>query len=100
MTQWAFWGSVALTAVFALPAIGLGQTSNPILVNLAATGPGGEPAEFTFARTGEGENGKWAVIGDPTAANGRALAQLSQDRTDYRFPLAIYNPYSGRDLEL
>jgi hypothetical protein len=31
--------------------------------------------------------------------NGQALGQLSNDRTDYRFPLAIYRPYSGKDLE-
>lgn len=51
-------------------------------------------------RTGEGEAGKWTIVADPTAVNGRALGQLSNDPTDYRFPLAIYKPYSGKDLEL
>src|SRR5207248_7733400 len=27
-------------------------------------------------------------------------AQLSHDRTDYRFPLAIYKPFTGKDVEV
>ena len=76
------------------------QEGGPISVDLSVIGPGGEPAEFIFWRTGEGETGKWAIVVDPTATSGRAIAQLSKDRTDYRFPLAVYKPYSGRDLEL
>jgi hypothetical protein len=100
MTRQVGYGLVVLTAVLALPAIALGQGSNPIAVDLSATTPGGEPADFTFWRTGEGEAGQWSIVVDPTAANGRAIAQVSKDRTDYRFPLAIYKPYSSKDLEL
>ena len=70
------------------------------MVGISATAPGGEPADFTFWRTGEGEAGQWTIVADPTAANGRAIAQVSKDHTDYRFPLAIYKPFSGKDLEL
>ena len=31
---------------------------------------------------------------------GRAIAQVSNDKTNYRFPLAIYKPFSGKDLEV
>jgi hypothetical protein len=62
--------------------------------------PGLAPDNFTFWRTGEGEASQWTIVADATAANGRAIAQVSKDRTDYRFPLAIYKPYSGKDLEL
>lgn len=31
---------------------------------------------------------------------GRAIAQVSQDSNDHRFPLAVYKPYSGKDLEV
>jgi len=62
--------------------------------------PGAEPADFTFWRTGQGESGKWTVVADRTAANGRAIAQISKDRTDYRFPLAVYQPFSGKNLEI
>ncbi len=57
-------------------------------------------SDFTLWRTGEGEAGQWAVIADPTAADGSAIAQVSKDRTDYRFPLAVYKPYSGKDVEV
>jgi hypothetical protein len=40
------------------------------------------------------------VVADPTADNGRALAQTSTDRTSYRFPLAIYEPYSGKNVDV
>jgi hypothetical protein len=89
-----------LTVVLSWPAIALGQESGSILVNLSATAVGDEPADFSFWRTGQGEAAKWTIVADPTAASGRAIAQISRDRTDYRFPLAIYQPYSGKDLEL
>jgi len=56
--------------------------------------------DFTLWRTGQGDAGEWTLVADPTAAGGRAIAQVSKDRTDYRFPLAVYKPYSGKDLEL
>jgi len=39
-------------------------------------------------------------IADATAAGGRVLAQISKDKTGYRFPLAIYKPFSGKDLDV
>ena len=56
--------------------------------------------DFVLWRTGQGGAGEWILVADPTAAGGRAIAQMSKDRTDYRFPLAVYKPYSGKDLEL
>ena len=61
--------------------------------------PNLEP-EFTIWRTGQGAPAQWAIVADPTAAGGRAIAQTSTDKTDYRFPLAIYKPYSGKNLEV
>ncbi len=48
--------------------------------------------DFTLWRTGQGDAGEWTLVADPTAAGGRAIAQVSKDRTDYRFPLAVYKP--------
>jgi hypothetical protein len=93
-------GWVVLMAMCASSAVAAAQTGGPISVDLSAAGREGTPAQFIFSRTGEGENGRWTLVDDPTAVNGRALAQVSTERTDYRFPLAIYQPYSGTDLEV
>ena len=77
----------------------LAQGGGPVIVDLSRLSANFEP-DFTLWRTGEGEAGKWTIVADPTAVNGQALGQLSNDRTDYRFPLAIYKSYSGKDLEL
>ena len=74
--------------------------NTPIEIDTSAMQSGGEPEDFTFWRTGQGAGGKWTVVGDPTAAKGRAIAQISKDRTDYRFPLAVYQPFSGKNLEI
>jgi hypothetical protein len=61
---------------------------------------GASPAGFQFGRTGAGATGQWRVVEDSTAIGGKAIAQLSQDRTDYRFPLAIYEPVSAKNVEV
>jgi len=55
-------------------------------VNIAGMQPGTAPPGFSFARTGNGAAGDWRVVADPSAAGQKAIAQLSRDRTDYRFP--------------
>ncbi len=62
--------------------------------------PGLPPADFTFARTGRGGEGRWTVVEDPTASTGRAIEQSSTDRTDYRFPLAIYDSLSVANVDV
>jgi hypothetical protein len=59
------------------------------------------PSDFEVRwRTGQGEPGDWQVIEDPTASQGKAIAQLSADPTDYRFPLAGWQKLVARDLEV
>ena len=64
--------------------------------------PGSPPAGFSFARTGQGSEGKWTVTEDRTAATGKVIEQTSTDRTDYRFPLAIHEnvPAANVDVEV
>ena len=58
------------------------------------------PPEFrTNWRTGKGALGDWQVVADPTATQGKAIAQLNADATDYRFPLAVYEPVGAQDVE-
>ena len=59
------------------------------------------PARFHGALTGQGAKADWVVKQDEAAPSGQnVLAQISTDRTDYRFPLAIADDGSFRDLEL
>ena len=61
----------------------------------------GPPAGFSFARTGEGREGRWVVVQDPTAPAGdRVLAQVDEDGTDYRFPVAVADAPVLKDLLL
>jgi hypothetical protein len=69
-------------------------------VNIAAMQPGTAPPGFSFARTGQGAPGDWRVVADPSAAGQKVIAQLSPDRTDYRFPLAIYDPISATNIDV
>jgi len=58
------------------------------------------PPDFlTSWRTGKGAIGDWRVVEDPSASQGKAIAQLSADPTDYRFPLAVYEPLPAQDVE-
>jgi hypothetical protein len=69
-------------------------------ITFGASAPGATPAQFDFARTGQGGPGQWRVMADEAAQGGRALEQSSTDKTDYRFPLAIYRPLSAKDVEV
>jgi hypothetical protein len=53
--------------------------------------------EFEFARTGGGKPGEWSIVRSEAI---QVLAQTSSDSTDNRFPLAIYRPFSGRDVDV
>jgi hypothetical protein len=61
---------------------------------------GAEPADFDFARTGQGGAARWVVTSDPSAAVGLTIEQTSADTTDYRFPLAIYRPLSASGVDV
>ncbi len=59
------------------------------------------PAHFHSARTGNGQEGTWVVMEDKTPPSPpNVLAQTSADRTDYRFPLAVLDEGSFKDLDL
>ena len=68
-------------------------------VDIGKLAPNLEP-DFTQLRTGEGEAAEWTIVADASAEGGRAIAQVSKDKTNYRFPLAIYKLFSGKDLEV
>ena len=87
-----------LVGNIAMPRFSSAQES-AVLVDIDATPVGAAPIGFQFGRTGQGAAGDWRVVGDASAVAGKAIAQVSPDRTDYRFPLAIYQPLSAKDVE-
>jgi hypothetical protein len=72
----------------------------PTRIEIAAMPPGAPPPGFVLALTGSGAAGEWRVVTDADATAGKAIAQTGTDATDYRFPLAIYQPLSARNLEV
>jgi hypothetical protein len=81
----------------ALPARAAGEL---VSISFAGAQIGALPPGFAIERTGEGVPADWKVVEDDTAIDGRALAQTSVDRTDYRFPLAVYQPVSAANVEV
>lgn len=69
-------------------------------VTFADSQVGALPEGFETARTGKGAPAEWKIVPDTSAEGGKALAQVSTDRTDYRFPLAVYMPISAKDVEV
>jgi hypothetical protein len=51
--------------------------------------------DFEFAMTGSGQPGEWSIVRDDAT---QALAQTGTDPVNERFPLAIYRPFSGRNV--
>jgi len=59
------------------------------------------PSGFSTALTGRGRPGKWVVMKDPASPNqGNVLAQTDADRTDYRFPVCIYDGLSAKNVDI
>src|SRR6476659_3897491 len=86
-------------AMACMGTAGLTQTG-VIMIAIEKMTVGAAPADFEFARTGQGGPAQWTVAADATASGGRAIEQTSTDRTDYRFPLAIYQKMSARNADL
>jgi hypothetical protein len=87
--------SAAALAVFLASSAVRAQT-----ITFGDASPGKLPQEFEIGLTGGGPTPRWEVVADPTAVDGKALAQLSTDQTDLRFPLAIHRPTAATDVEV
>ena len=69
--------------------------------NFDSDAAGQVPAKFHTALTGQGAKGAWVVMVDATApSQPNVLAQTSADKTSYRFPLAVADEGSFRDLDV
>ena len=70
------------------------------VVAIASMEVGAPPSDFKFALTGKGSSGEWTVVTDDTSFAGRAIEQSSKDQTDYRFPLAIFEPVVAKNIDV
>jgi hypothetical protein len=62
---------------------------------------GEPPSGFSFGRTGSGRVGRWVVRAEKDAPSGtNVLAQVDEDNTSYRFPIAVANEPSLQNLRL
>jgi hypothetical protein len=88
--------AITVCAIACAAATGLAQKGTA-MISIEKMDVGKAPAGFDFARTGQGGPGQWVVVSDPAADGGQAIEQASTDRTDYRFPLAIYTPLAVKN---
>ena len=86
-----------LVGVVCALAMGFGMAGQGSKIDFEADTVGNPPKGFSFALTGQGKPGTWVVQKDD-AGHGNVLVQSDADQTDYRFPVAIYNDFSGADV--
>jgi hypothetical protein len=69
--------------------------------NFDADNVGAPPTGFSFGRTGQGREGRWVVLAATDApSQPNVLVQSEADSTDYRFPVAVVDGASFKDLTL
>ncbi len=77
------------------------QTPSRRVIDFESDKVGQAPAGFSFALTGSGRPGVWVVRKDDAAADrGDVLAQTDADRTSYRFPVAVFNDVTTKDVDV
>ena len=92
---------IAAACVSFLPALPVAAQTGERVWNFDHDTAGKPPQGFTSALTGKGTIGEWTVMKDVTATSQpNILAQTSQDKTDYRFTLAIADGTNYKDLAL
>src|SRR6516225_3607960 len=95
MKRQSMYAAVALW----LCAIGVTLVAQATKIDFEHDESGKPPKGFSFALTGQGKPGVWIVRKDD-AAHGNVLAQTDADTTDYRFPVAVYDNFTAKDVDL
>jgi hypothetical protein len=72
-----------------------GPTASPSPADIITFDTAKRLDDFDFAASDDGRPGEWLVIDNDA---GRGLAQIDTELAESRFPLAIYRPFSGRDV--
>ena len=105
------WALVLVSIAVAVSAAGVpdaqttvmaqGASAGPLIVDFEGMAPGKPPRGFSAALTGKGAPPAWVIKEDPTAPTGpKVVTQTTSDKTSYRFPLCIYDAFTGKDPEL
>ena len=77
------------------------QTSMRRVIDFESDKAGQPPASFAFGLTGSGKPGAWVVRKDDASPDrGNVLAQTDADRTSYRFPVAVFNDVTTKDVDI
>jgi len=85
-----------LSVLMALTSTLFGQ-----VINFDGDEVGKSPKGFVLGLTGKGKPGVWVVQKDLTAPSApNVLAQTNADPVSYRFPLCVYEGFSGRDVDI
>jgi hypothetical protein len=76
-------------------------TMNAQTINFDKDKEGQVPSGFSTALTGKGKLGVWKVMKDESAPSApNVLAQTDMDKTDYRFPVCVYDAISAKDVDV
>lgn len=90
--------SVLLMALLALLTVGVAFAQT---INFDKDKEGASPRGFSTALTGKGNSGTWIVTKDETApSKPNVLAQTDMDKTDYRFPICIFDSITAKDVDV
>ena len=71
------------------------------VINFDKDETGKAPKGFIFGLTGKGKPGDWVTQKDPTGPSApNVLAQTNADPVSYRFPLCVYEGFTGSDVDI
>jgi PDZ domain-containing protein/3-keto-disaccharide hydrolase len=87
----------ARMAIARAESAGSGEDPEKVQIGFEETETGKPPKGWSFARTGEGPEGKWTVEND---GENSVLKQSSADRTNSRYPVAVLDGKQFGDFTL
>jgi hypothetical protein len=93
--------ALSLPALLAGLVVAHAQADAPFSIDFEGMDVGAQPTGFSTAITGKGPPAIW-VIEDHGAATGvsKVLTQSSNEETNYRFPVCIYEDFVGKNVAL
>src|SRR5215211_2180155 len=87
-------------AMLAIVSVALASPGAADTVTFADQPLGKLPKDFDQGIMGAGGPGRWEVVADQTAVGGKALAQLTTDKSEHRFLTAYYQPVIAGNVEV